>query len=293
MSDSSKPIRDASTVLPLRNGSSGLEVFMVKRNSRMGFLGGAHVFPGGAVDEADRQSSLDALLSGFDAPGAAGLLRAGTEERARGFYVAAIRELFEEAGILLARDHDDAWTVGGDDPVSRDRFAEHRRAVTAGEHPFATVVEAEGLRLACDSLCYFAHWITPKVEVKRFDTRFFLARMPDGQDADHDRGESIEGAWLTPAEALARYARREIEMVPPTICSLDRLQLDETVDDALAAARALEVVEIRPKIAIEGENVTLLYPGDDDYETGVARTVEDPGRMLDRLVLREGIWVRP
>jgi 8-oxo-dGTP pyrophosphatase MutT (NUDIX family) len=213
-----------------------------------------------------------------------------TPARARGHYVAAIRELFEEAGILLARG--DAGWIEHADEATDARLHESRRAVAAGALPFVSFVRDFELRLAADALCYFAHWITPAVERRRFDTRFFVARMPQRQRALHDRVESIEGEWLTPRSALARYARREIELVPPTICSLDRLTLSDRVDDALEAARALEVVEVLPKIIMDEHGVTILYPGDEDYAAGVAHPVE-AGRMLNRLVLKDGLWVKP
>jgi hypothetical protein len=112
------------------------------------------------------------------------------------------------------------------------------------------------------------------------------------QPARHDRVESIEGEWVRPADGLARYARREIELVPPTICALDRLSCHAEAEDALAAALALEVVEVLPKIIMSAEGVTILYPGDDDYMSGVAHPVE-AGRMLNRLVLKDGLWVKP
>ena len=264
---------------------------MVKRSSRLGFLGGAHVFPGGAVDDEDRAEALEPLLEGFDAERAAHLLSVDDHARARGHYVAAIRELFEEAGILLARRADSSWF---DDVAERagSPLAEQRRAVAAGRLPLARFLEERGLRAAADALCYFAHWITPAIERKRFDTRFFLARMPSRQEARHDRTESIEGEWVRPADGLERYGRRQIELVPPTICALDRLALHSCVAEALEAALTLEVVEVLPKIIMADSGVTILYPGDEDYEVGVAHPVE-PGRILNRLALRDGIWSKP
>jgi hypothetical protein len=116
--------------------------------------------------------------------------------------------------------------------------------------------------------------------------------MPECQSAEHDNVESTDGRWLSPADALARYGRRELELVPPTICTLDRLSLHSTAAEVLEAARVLDIVEVMPKIIMDGDAVTFLYPGDEDYEAGVAGPRE-PGRMLDRLVLRDGLWVRP
>ena len=212
-----KPLRDASTVLPLRNARGDLEVFMVKRASSLGFLGGHHVFPGGAVDAQDADPRFDALLDGIDAEREARRFGMDDSLRARAHVVAALRELFEESGILLARDGDGEDLLGGADSEVVQRFQLARGQVASGALAFAELLEKESLRLAADSLCYFAHWITPKSGEKRFDTRFFIARMPDGQAAEHDPAETIEGEWVRPRDALERYGLRTIQLVAPTI----------------------------------------------------------------------------
>jgi len=245
------------------------------------------VFPGGAVDGDDRSADLDPYLDAFDAVAACAALGLDDCSRVRGHYVAAIRELFEEAGILLAREGG-RW-VEHDDTDSR--WLRGRAALASGALSFATFVRDQNLVLATDALFYFAHWITPASEHKRFDTRFFVAKMPPHQQARHDYVESTEGEWIRPSEALVRYARGEIEMVVPTICALDRLALHADVDDALWASRALDVVDVVPKIVAMAEHLAILYPGDPDYDApdGLA----EPGRMLNRRVLRDGLWVKP
>lgn len=280
------PTRDASTVLPLRDADAGLEVFMIKRSTRLGFLGGAHVFPGGAVDNEDCAADLDAYLEGFDAENASSTLGISDLSRARGHYVAAIRELFEEAGILLARASG-RWIEHDDD----SQWVRYRSALVGGELGFGHFVRELNLKLATDALSYFAHWITPASEHKRFDTRFFLAKMPSCQRAEHDRVESVHGEWISPGEALARYARGEIGMVVPTICALDRLALHSDAEDALRACRTLDVVDVVPKIVALDEQVAILYPGDPDYDAPDGIT--EPGRMLNRRVLKDGLWVKP
>ncbi len=282
--------RDASTVLPLRDGTDGLEVFMVKRSSALGFLGGHHVFPGGAVDEQDADPAFEELLEGFDAAECVRRFGMTDRVRARAHVVAAIRELFEESGILLASG--DVTRSAGTEQDRTHRRQAARARIAGGELAFARFLAEEGLRLQAGDLRYFAHWITPKSGEKRFDTRFFVVRMPEGQSARHDRHESIEGEWVQPRAALERYARREIELVPPTICSLDRLALHGSVEEVLEAARTLDVVTVIPRITLLDGTVTILYPGDADYDSGVARSAEG-GKMLNRLVLRDGIWVRP
>ncbi len=288
----SVPIRDAATILPLRDRDGGIEVFMVKRNSRMGFLGGAHVFPGGAVDKADVSPEMCARLGGFCAGDAACLLALDDAERALGYVVAGIRELYEEAGVLLARDANGKWIdLETDAPVANTLRAA-RPQVAAGKLSFASVLAEADATVDAGCIGYFAHWITPRGEKKRFDTRFFLAACPPRQSADHDRRESVEGGWIAPDEALRRYGAREIELVPPTIVSLDRLTLAASAAEAIEAATALEVEEILPKISMSDGKVAILYPGDPDYDGGEAH-FEESGRVLKRLVLRDGLWEAP
>lgn len=287
----SVPIRDAATVLALRDGATGIEVFMVKRDSRLTFLGGAYVFPGGAADEADRDERFEQVLTSFDAEETARALDLDDPTRARAYMVAALRELFEEAGILLARS-DGCWiALDGDDPRAR-RIRAERPRVAAGEAAFIDLLIREELSLAADCLHHFAHWITPEGAPRRFDTHFFVAPMPEGQDARHDMVESVDGMWVSPGDALASYARKEIELVPPTIVTLDRLALHGDTGEVLEAAATLEVIPVWPKISVEEDDVTILYPGDADYNEGVVRPGE-PGKVLNRLVLRDGIWGRP
>src|SRR5262249_4617488 len=135
-------------------------------------------------------------------------------------HVAALRELFEEAGVLLARRNGRIITIDGDSAV---RFARHRHNLLAGTVSFGDLVRSEDLRLALDELNYFAHWVTPEIEIKRFDTRFFIARAPEGQTPVHDEGETIESEWLDPIEAIERSRREEISLPPPTWTTLSTL----------------------------------------------------------------------
>jgi len=284
------PTRDAATVLALRQGDDSLQVYMVRRDSRMGFLGGAHVFPGGAVDEGDCTGSMHALMIGCERVADAGKLH-DDEARARGLLVAAARELFEEAGILLARDSTGELIDLDSDSERTRRMSATRATLGAGNGDFAAMLRDEELQLDVGGLRFFAHWITPEREKKRFDTRFFLARAPERQSATHCAIESTAGEWLAPAEALSRYRARQIELVPPTIASLERLSAYATVETALAAFECCEIPTILPKILVGGDEISILYPGDDDYETGEVRP--PCGQTLNRLVLRDGLWSRP
>lgn len=214
------PVRDGATVMLLRDGphhDRPLEVFMLRRHPRTAF-GSIHVFPGGVVDDADGHLDLDRRCPGFtDADASAQL---GIERGGRAFWIAAIREAFEEAGVLLARTRDGAPVRFDGDPALAARFDEHRRAVHARERTFLDVLDAEDLSLALSDLRYVSHWITPESEPKRFDTRFFLARAPEGHVYAHDDGELISSEWVRPHDALARHRAGEFAMIEPTIVSL-------------------------------------------------------------------------
>jgi len=263
---------------------------MVRRDSRLGFLGGAHVFPGGAVDEGDRSEAARELLAGVEEMGAGHRLHEDPATSCA-LLLAAVRELFEESGILLARDEAGEWVDLQDGSERARRLRDAREASSHGRGGFVDAVRREGLRLDVSGLRYFAHWITPQREKKRFDTRFFLARAPERQLAQHCAVESSEGEWITPSRALQRYRDREIELVPPTIATLESLAAYTSVEDALGAFLSAPIPRILPKITMCGETITILYPGDADYPSGEAS--EPAGRAVNRLVLRDGLWHRP
>ena len=226
----SVPIRPAATLALLRAGANGPEVLMVQRHAQAQFLGGAYVFPGGALDPADRHPAMLARVTGLRAHEADA--RLGLASGALAYWVAALRESFEESGILLAVDERGA-------PVDAERLAalsSQRAALSAGAIPFADLLAAHGLLLPAGALAYFDHWITPPKRPRRFDTRFFVAIAPAGQSGRHDERETVQSAWLTPAEAIARAARREIEIAYATRCILEHLARfgspQEAFDDA-------------------------------------------------------------
>lgn len=216
-------LRDAATVMLVRDvaDGDGIEVFMLRRNLHSDFVGGAYVFPGGAVDPADRLDDLEALCVGRTDADASE--RLGIDHGGLAYWVAAIRESFEEAGVLLAYDTGAGGhlvRLADHDPDTTARFEDHRRAVDHGERRLVEVCEAEGLRLAVDTIYYFSHWITPEGAIRRYDTRFFVAAAPDGQVPLHDDREVIANLWIRPQDALARHEAGEFEMIFPTVRSL-------------------------------------------------------------------------
>jgi 8-oxo-dGTP pyrophosphatase MutT (NUDIX family) len=277
------PLRDAATVMLVRDAAdgTGLEVAMLRRNLNSDFVGGAYVFPGGAVDPVDREADLDAVCVGRSDADASRQL--GIDHGGLAFWVAAIRECFEEAGVLLAR-HRDGGVITFADPAFDARFVEHRRAVDSGARRLVDICAEEDLQLIVDDIYFFSHWITPEGAVRRYDTRFFVARAPDGQVPLHDDREVIANLWVKPAEALARHRAGEFELVFPTMRSLMALERFACADDALAAAALVNhVPAILPRIVEDASGYRILLPGDDGYDDAVAVALPD-GIPMNRLV---------
>ena len=264
--------RPASTVILVRDAlSGGLEVLMVERSERSSFMGGAYVFPGGGVDEADSDPRLGARCTGLSDEEAS--RRLSLAEGGLAYWVSAVRELFEESGILLATD-------AGGSPIAltgetTERFAAHRDALNARRWSFAEMVAAEGLVLDLSEIFYVAHWVTPVVSPTRFDTRFFVAVAPDDQEAIHDAGETVAVEWVTPPDALRRHRDGEIDMVMPTIRTLRFVQGFATAEVLLAhVASMAEVPRIEPRMARTAEGPRLLVPGDEGYDTALDEAVD-------------------
>ncbi len=223
----------------LRESSDvGVEVFMMRRTTKAAFAGGMYVFPGGAVDAEDSS-----------------------------YEIAAIRECFEEAGVLLARTATGV-TVRFDDLVAHDRFTTYRYAVHAGERSMTSVLMTENLTAQSDELLWVAHWVTPFGEVRRFDTRFFVVAMPDDQTPLHDDKETVGSLWVTPLDALNRAQAGELLMLPPTIANLEFLATYSSVDEIIEAARKIGTPpKLLPKVKWrdDGRIEALLMPGDAGY----------------------------
>lgn len=263
------PARASATVVMLRDGEGGLEVFLQKRHGLSDVLGGAYVFPGGKVDAEDAETAMHARL---DAPPA--LLRETLGEPdldevdAAALYVAAVREAFEEAGVLFASG------VAGD--AARDAWAMLRTG-----RSFHEVLEELSLPVMATALRPWSRWVTPIVGGvirKRFDTRFFLARVPAGQVAVHDNREATESVWLAPREALRQYWDRDIELAPPQIMSLAHLARHRNVDSVMADAAARRPPLIQPEpFELEGKQF-VCYPGDANHPVR-ERALPGPTRL--------------
>ena len=243
--------REAATVALVRDAPGGLEVYLLRRVRGMAFAGGMHVFPGGSVDPADATADI-----GWAGPTAADWAAAfGTSEpAARALVCAAVRETFEESGVLLAGASEQALLAD----VSTDEWEAERVALETRQHSLSELLRRRGLVLRSDLLRPLAHWITPEVEPKRFDTKFFLARMPAGQVTRAVGTEADQRLWVRPAQTS------ELTMLPPTRAVLIDLAAHDGVDAALAAPRV--VSPVLPRFVVgDDEGVRLLLPGDDGY----------------------------
>ncbi|NPV60118.1 MAG: NUDIX hydrolase [Actinobacteria bacterium] len=259
--------RDAATVILMRGseGGKGIEVLMVRRSGSSDFAAGMHVFPGGGVEEGDCRREVAALCAGLGPEEAASILGDVSDPSlCLGIFVAAVRETFEETGILMARDA--SGNLVDCRGEAAGRYAAYREALKEGRIGFTEMIAREGIELALDRLVYFAHWITPEVSPIRFDTRFFLAAAPPCQVAAHDEIETTDHVWISPEEALKKNREGTFAMLPPTMVNLMALERFSSVDEALAYAAGREVPTISPRVVVEGGRMRLVLPGDPDYE---------------------------
>jgi len=253
------PVRPAATVMLLRDTTGGLEVFMLRRTTNASFAGGAYVFPGGRVDDADSAGVLEPFCDGLDDATASALL--GVERGGLAFWVAAVRECFEEAGVLIGRSRSGA---------ALDLTNGERHAVYDGTLTMVDLCKQHDLVLDLGPVRYVAHWVTPMGEARRFDTRFFLAAAPADQEPLHDDGETIDSRWFAPADALAALESGEIAMMPPTIAQLNMLRNHESSAAALEAARLADPPpRIEPRLRLDdaGRFIGISMPGDSDYDS--------------------------
>ena len=218
--------RPAATIMLARDAQHGMEVLMLQRNFESAFVPGVHVFPGGTIDDEDDSPALRAHCDGPDDAAASRVL--GIARGGLAYWIAAIRELFEEAGVLLARDAGgELLSLADENKAARLRL--RRKDAETGATSFGAIVAAENLRLATDRLSYFSRWITPEGAVRRYDTRFFYAIAPAHQPVEHDNREAIAHEWARPVDLLERNARGACTLRTPTRHTLERFAGYDTV----------------------------------------------------------------
>jgi 8-oxo-dGTP pyrophosphatase MutT (NUDIX family) len=284
--------RDAATVILLRDRTEGAyEVFLMRRDRSQAFMGGAYVFPGGRLDAADVDPELLACIGGFSAADAKHLLQETDlpEATALGLFVAAIRETFEEAGVLLARDARGSVVNLSAASETAARFSSYRLELHEERLTLTNLVRREGLIFAPDLLIPYSHWITPETESQRFNTRFFLARLPERQIPVHDRMELTESSWMTPAFALAEHTAGRIILMPPTLKTIEGLLSFSNTAQLFVAARSRRIWTILPEAFRTADGFGIRLPHDSEYTLNVGKQPFPPGGST-RIVMEGGIW---
>lgn len=219
MSKPVQPIRPAATIIVVREAPASYEIFMLKRTSKASFASGMYVFPGGRVDGDDHLHKYDAWRTGPGEQQSAQVAALGYEWR--GYWIAAIRETFEEAGLLLA--YADGEILTFDDQAVRDRYHAYRDPLHDGEISLLDVCQREKIHLAVDQVHFYNRFVTPLGRPRRFDTRFFIASAPETQRGVHDAKETVDSIWITPQDALARHAEGEFDLMNVTRMQLETL----------------------------------------------------------------------
>lgn len=253
--------RPAATVLICRDTPDGMEVFMVVRHHKIDFASGALVFPGGKVCGHDHADTVPGLSDGGG----------DIDPDFFPYYVAALRESFEECGVLLATSSDTGAMVTGERVKELDQF---REPLNNEELAIGDFLETHGLRLACDKIEHFAYWVTPEMMPKRFDTHFFIARAPEDHIAVHDGSESVDSVWISPQKVLDEAAEGKWTVIFPTRCNLQKLAESKTVAEAMEKARASEVVKVLPWIEKRDDGAVLCIPTEAGYPVSEEKVPE-------------------
>jgi 8-oxo-dGTP pyrophosphatase MutT (NUDIX family) len=293
--------KKAATVILLREiKPQGFEVFLLKRHEKSSFMGGNFVYPGGRVDRNDGSLEICSRCKGISPEQAYQILGASiSPEESLAHWVAGIRELFEEAGVLLAYDQT-ATLFRLKDPGQQDKFLNYRHLLQKEKLTICQMVEEEKLLLAADQLHYYAHWITPEARSERFDTRFFLACHPEGQEATYDQKETTIGVWFTPRKALEENLKEEAALSPPTLKTLEDLSRFRNMDEVFDSLKRNEIRPILPVLTKISNDPVIIFPWDPEYEIFQKGEIPDPvdhGRPshpeddTTRLILKKGYWL--
>ncbi|MFY1678083.1 NUDIX hydrolase [Streptomyces sp. WMMC905] len=261
--------RRAATVMLLRDGAGGPLVHLLRRRASMAFAGGAYAYPGGGVDPRDD----DRAIGWAGPPRRWWADRLGVDEAgAQAIVCAAVRETYEEAGVLLAGPAPDA--VVGD--TTGDDWEADRVALVARELSFAEFLDRRGLLLRSDLLGPWARWITPEFEARRYDTWFFVAVLPPGQRTRDTSSEADRTVWTSPTEAAAGYDRGDLLMMPPTIATLRSLAAHDTAAGALSAAAGRDLAPVQARAGLVADEVVLTWPGHEEFDRRPASPAGDP-----------------
>ncbi len=242
-------MRLAATILLVRDAPEGVEVFMQQRATAADF-GGMYVFPGGKVDPADSHGEIAALCPGLSDSEASA--RLGIAEGGLAYWVAALRECFEECGVLLAHDANDL-PVDPHAATARGRFHTYQQGLRDGSLSMVDICRSEQMHLSVRRMRYFSHWITPEGPPRRYNTRFFITEVPADQQADHDEWESVNSVWTRAQTALDRWRAGELQMIHPTVLTLQSILNVASVAELLQRVRqGAHLPEWTPELGRQG-----------------------------------------
>lgn len=293
--------RKAATVILLRDHEpQGFEVFLLKRHEKNSFMGGNYVYPGGRVDRRDGSLEICSFSKGITVEDARKILGGAlSPEESFAHWIAGIRELFEEAGVLLAYDR-----KGGllqlKDREDRERFLQYRELLQKGKINICEMAQKENLLFALDHLHYYAHWITPEARSERFDTYFFIARYPSGQEASHDQEETTAGLWITPKKALEENLKGDVILSPPTLKTLEDLSRFKTIEEIFHSLKKDDIRPILPILTRISDTTLIVFPWDPEYHVFQKGEIPSPinhGRPSQpddnttRLLMRGNRWL--
>jgi 8-oxo-dGTP pyrophosphatase MutT (NUDIX family) len=292
-------LKKATTVILLREETRGFGVYLLKRSEKSSFMPANFVYPGGMVDPEDSQPAIYDRCKGVSPEEAHRILgKSLPPEEGLSYWVAGIRELFEEAGVLLAYDQK-GNLLSSRNPAHRELMARYRGPIQNGNVTMAKMAQEEKLFFAVDQVYFHAHWITPEAYPQRFDTYFFLARHPVGQEASHDQKEMTAGMWVTPQEALERNSKGEMVLSPPTLKTIEDLSLFTSLDDLFTASRKNVIEPVLPILKKVSNQTFIVYPWDPYYPVFQQGDIPDPldhgrpsqpGDRATRILFREGRW---
>ncbi|OGP75733.1 MAG: hypothetical protein A2V86_13060 [Deltaproteobacteria bacterium RBG_16_49_23] len=293
--------KKAATVILLRdNLAEGFEVFLLKRHEKSSFMGGNFVYPGGRVDRNDGSLEICSHCKGVSPEQAHQIFGASiSPEESLAYWVAGIRELFEEAGVLLAYDHS-ATPLILKNPRQREKLSHYRDLLQKDRSTICQLVEEKNLLLAVDQLHYYAHWITPEARSERFDTRFFIACHPEGQEATYDQKETTVGIWLTPKQALEENLKGKAALSPPTLKTLEDLSRFKNIAEVFNTLGKAKIQPILPVLTKIEDETLIIFPWDPEY--GIFQKGETPEKVdhgkpsrpednTTRVILKKGYWI--
>lgn len=253
-------IRSAATVM-LIDDRPDLQVLMMERHAATIFAGGMWVFPGGSVDADDDSDALHAIVKDRTDRDASDLMN--IDQGGLAYYIAAIRESFEEAGILLARHENEGHALSFTDPHRAERFEQHRDQVNTGSEDFIDIVRRENLLLDTADMHYIARWITPVGPPRRFDARFFIARTPEGQIPLHDNRETVHSKWMSPSDILQNFEDNTMNIMSPTLTMIRALSKFSSTEQVIESARANQSDQ---RVRVVPDTGDIVLPGDSGYE---------------------------